>query len=90
MTKFKGHIPTETYGFIEFELEGEAQDDVLAYKDLQAAYKDGSGLPQKEFNACLDTYIRTGKFEGGVECWENMNDFQRKVIGEVRKSLKRK
>lgn len=85
--KYLAHVPTEQYGFISIEVEGTAEEAVQAYKELQEAFKGGSGLPTKEFNAWLDSYLE-GK-PGSVNEWEQMSTVQKLVINEIKKSRKR-
>lgn len=88
--KYIVHVPTEQYGFISCELEGEATDAVEAYKEIVEANKPQSGVSAKEFNSFMDVYINTGHApEGGMDIWQNMSEIQKKVIDEVRKCIKR-
>lgn len=86
--KYTGQISTGQYEFLNFEIEGTAQDAVEAYKELQTAWKGGEGVSSKDFNAFLDTYISTGK-PGELEVWENMTDQQKIIVNEVKKSFAR-
>lgn len=90
MKKYLCHVPTEQYGFISVELEGEAPDAVDAYKELQRAWGAGEGLSAKEWTGFLDTYVSTGKPpEGGLELWERMDVRQRDIVNEIKKTIKR-
>lgn len=57
------------------------------YDELMAAFKNGEGLPAKEWNAWLDGYL-AGK-AGDPDEWERMNANQKLLINEVKKSRKR-
>lgn len=89
--KYEAHVPTEQFGYISLEIEGEAEDAVSAYKALQRAWNSGgAGLPQKDWTRFLDSYLGTGKPpEDGMSLWEDMNDFQRAVVNECKKTIKR-
>lgn len=89
--KYLAHVPTEQYGYISVEVEGEAHEAVEAYKALQAAWSGkGTGIPQKDWTRFLDAYIGSGKPpEDGLALWEEMSDTQRLVVNEVKKTLKR-
>lgn len=81
------HIATGQYEFLEQEFEGTTEEAVEAYKELQGAWKGGEGLPQKEWNEWLDSYL-AGK-PGSIDDWNQMSDFQKQVVNEIKKSRKR-
>lgn len=85
--KYIGHVPTEQYGFISVEFEGTASEAVEAYKELQQAWKGGTGLSPIKWNAWLDGYLEGNP--GSVEEWAEMDEFQKKVINELKKAKKR-
>ena len=89
--KYEAHVPTEQYGYISAEIEGTAEEAVDTYRELQRAWsgppRPQPGLPDKLFNAWLDGYI-AGK-PGTVDEWSQMNDEQKLIINEVKKSHKR-
>ena len=87
MPKFKGHIATGQYEFLEVELEGTAEEAVVAYRELQDEYNNETELPSKEWNTWLDNFLK-GKV-GTADQWGRMSFIQKKVIDEIRKSLKR-
>lgn len=93
MAKYTGQISTGQYEFLAFELEGTAEEATEAYKGLQEAWnpkQDGIGVPLKEFNAFLDSFLNTSHApDGGLEVWERMSTQQKIIVNEVKKSIKR-
>lgn len=90
--KFTGHIKTGDYEFLQFELDGSAEDAVAAYKELQDAWKgeDGTGITHKDWCRFLDTYLSTGSPpEDGMSLWQDMNSEQKRVVNECKKTLAR-
>lgn len=91
--KYLAHVPTEQYGFISVEVEGIAEDATEAYRGLQEAWKprqDGTGVPLKEFNSFLDSFLNTSHApDGGLEVWERMSTQQKVIVNEVKKALRR-
>lgn len=82
--KYRGHISTGQYEFIEFEVDGTASQVVEAYKELVKQWNEESELPAKEWNKWLDSYL-AGK-AGSVEEWEQMSFTQKQIIQEIKKS----
>lgn len=88
--KYLAHVPTEQYGFISVEIEGTHEEAVLAYQEIARVFKNGVGLPPKDFNQFFDAYLSTGSPpENGLELWEQMSDTQRICINEYKKHLAR-
>jgi hypothetical protein len=89
--KYKGHIATGNYEFLEVELEAETpQEAVEAYKAMQRAYQTGGGLPEPQWRALLDEFLSTGKVANGGDFWEELDDRQRWMCNEIKKSIKRR
>lgn len=85
--KYKIHVPTVEYGFIESEVEGSMEDAVNEHNGLLVAYRGGFGLDTKEFNACLDRYLHDGT--GETDVYLRMSKEQQSVIQEIKKAYKR-
>lgn len=84
------HVPTEQYGFVEIELNGDRdsitlEDAVARYQSLKTA--PGQGLDTKEFNQCLDRYVTDGT--GETDAYLRMSKEQQAVIQELKKCFKR-
>lgn len=82
----KVHIPTTQYGFVEVEVFGvsaarEVHDEVMS------AFSTGSGLPEREFNECLDEYLIKGT--GKTESFLAMNREQQGIIQALKRAYKR-
>ena len=90
MLKATFRIPAkEMYGYIELETEVETVEQALdGYKGAMAQYNSsGVGLDPKEWNRALDGYLTVGNCPSDV--YERMNDEQKRVMQEIKKSLKR-
>lgn len=87
--KAKLHIPTEEYGFVEIEEEVSTVEHALeAYKmakDARISLKQG--LSPLEFNRALDGYLELRTMPS--EIYEKMDDRQKGVMQELKKSFKR-
>lgn len=85
--KAKIRIPTEQFAFIEMDFDGTPEEIVEEHNNLLRLVVSKEGIPTKEFNNALDTYLNTGK--GLTEVYLEMSDFQKSVFQEIKKSLKR-
>ena len=91
--KSKIHIATKEYCFIEIEhednddFENTAQQVVGAHGYLLNLLNDKEGLPQKEWNKVLDTYLNRGGMD--PEEHEEMSKAQKYVIKELDKAFNR-
>lgn len=86
--KYEVHVPVEQYGYISAELNSDApQEATDAYRSIQEAWDGKLGLESKAWSVWLDSYLQ-GK-AGPVEEWEQMSDFQKKCINEIKKSRAR-
>ena len=85
--KFKIHIPTEQFGFIESEVEGSVEGAIMHYRDMHKQWHGGEGLSEDEFRTVLDQYLLTTKMESGD--YEQMNKHQMFVIQTLKKAFKR-
>ncbi len=74
--KYLCHVPTESYGFISVELDGDADEAVEAYKELQAAW-----------NALRDNYLLTGQMDGDPGELEKLSPQQKYWVNETKKAL---
>lgn len=91
--KFNIQIPTIAFGLIGVEIEGTAQDAVLAHNELIEAYRasqGGEGVTPKEFNLVYDTYITRGAFTPEMqEIYHRMNKEQMGDIQRFKRALER-
>lgn len=88
--KYLAHVPVEQYGFISVEIEGTADDAMEAYNAVLQAKVNGAGLSVKDFNRCIDSYVKDGKLPtDGQSLWQDMSFQQKTVIDELKKSIKR-
>ncbi len=93
--KITYRLPTkEPYSYIEIEDEatlGNVMEKIRNYEDYQRALKEedpsGSGIPDKDFNLFLDTYLKSGT--GSSDVYAQMNAEQQKTIQCIKRSLKR-
>lgn len=87
--KYLAHVPTEQFGFISVELEGEAHEIVEAYKELQGAWEGGIGLPAKEFNALFDKLYTKKVLDGDPGELEKLNICQKFAIDSLKRAIRR-
>lgn len=88
------HIPTEQFGFVEIEKEGNGTVEEMDSYDAVKAFvvsKMGSveGLDPKTWNSCIDEYLLTNELKDGTNLYERMNPEQQKIMQEIKKSIKR-
>lgn len=87
MIRLTYHIPTEQYGFVEVETDDMAQ---MSYEEAKALYVPPvalEGLPDKEFNACLDRYLTDGT--GETDVYLRMSKEQQHIIQCLKRAFKR-
>ncbi len=87
MSKYNCHIPVESFGFISVEVEGGPEDALEAYRAVKGQLGANPGLPQAAWNTWLDGYLN-GK-PGTIDEWNEMNEMQKTLINEIKKSKKR-
>ncbi len=81
-------IPTtEQYAYIEVTVEATPSGIYDAYQELTDMFKAKEGLPQKDFNAALDRYLKDGT--GETETYLKMSPKQQQVFQEIKKAFKR-
>ncbi len=82
-------VPTIQYGYIEVEVEGDANEIIDQHQELLKAYTNinGDGLPEVEWRDTLDRYLTEQKMSSDV--YEKMNNEERTIINEIKKSIKR-
>ena len=88
--KYKIHLPTAEYAFIEREIEGTPDDAVHAYRDLEIAFKEYdpfASLKDVVFNDKVDKYLMTNKLE--AEEYETCNATQKMVLQVIKRAYKR-
>ena len=81
-------IPTEQYAYLEFEVEGSAEEIIAEYHRITDLYKGGEGLVQADFNEVLDNYL-WGSADMEADDYAAMSVVQKAVIQEIKKSKKR-
>lgn len=88
MPKYTLRVPTtEQYAYIEAEVEGTADEAILAYKELTRLVKGEGGLQAKEWNKVLDRYLAEGTMS--PEDSEGMSLVQKWLVHEIDKSISR-
>lgn len=89
--KVKLHIPTETFGYIETEVEVETIGEALHLYDASVKLKIAptEGLTDKEFNRVVDEYLSTGSVKDGTNLWEQMSLPQREWFQTTKRAFAR-
>lgn len=84
-------IPTEEqYAYIELQMDVDSEDAAVeAYKRVTGLVKGGQGLDIKEWQSVLDEFLSTDTVIDGISYWERMNNTQRNILQEIKKSMKR-
>lgn len=85
--KYEGHIKTGDYEYLQFELEGTAEEAVEAYRSLQEAWKGGKGLGMKEFAKIVLEYCKTGAIVNGGD--KDFSSNEKLLLGELKKIIRR-
>lgn len=89
--KYKLHLPTGDFAFIEQEVEVDSPTEAVdAFKALLKAYKGesgGAGLTPKDWNTALDSYINGNPM--APDTYYSMSPEQQKIIQELKKCFKR-
>jgi hypothetical protein len=86
--KAKIRVATDMYEFIELDIEGSESEIWDSYKSLKRkATNSIPGLDSKTWNICFDKYLKTNTLDS--DNYEKMNDIQRQIIQEIKKSVKR-
>ena len=83
-------IPTtESYAYIEVEVEKESAVDIISeYRRITKLVQGEFGLEDKEFNRVLDNYIWGTKTMEAHE-YEGMSPSQQETIQTIKRSRKR-
>ncbi len=84
------HIPTEAYGFIEQEFEGEPADAVAAYSRLKHFATDGPGVGAREFAKIVHEYVTTGVLVNGGNTYGDYSVGQKAFLAELTKLNRKK
>lgn len=86
--KYKVHIPTEQYGFVEVEFEQETGRSVAdVYTEVASMFKPQEGLSPKDFNTALDRYLSDGT--GETNTYLAMSPAQKQTIQDIKRAFKR-
>lgn len=81
-------VPLDQYAYTEVEFEGTEKQIIEKYRELTNLYKnEGIGIPTKDFNFALDTYLGTNNIS--EETYNSMSLPQQSVIQEIKKAFKR-
>ncbi len=90
MRKFKAEltIPTEQFGNIRPTVEGTAEEIVEAYFEFSRMVKPKQGIPDKDYNAFMDSYLM-GNLEGLGEVYQVMSPEQQHCVQTIKRSLAR-
>lgn len=81
-------IPTVQFGYLEFESDCTPEEAIFEHNRLIKLYNTSNeGLPHLEWNHALDGYLATNQMPS--EVYEGLNDTQKGVIQEIKKSVKR-
>ena len=84
--KYKGHIATGDYEFIE--VESDDRDELIQeYMNIKGIFKDREGHNVKDWARVRNTYVNTGEIS--IEDLENCNRSQRYFINEVKLVIKK-
>ena len=86
-TTYEVHVPVEQYGFITANVEGTAEDAVLAYNEVVRASKGGEGVGIKTLASILVEYVKTGAIESGGNYDFSKNEGL--LLAEVKKLLRK-
>lgn len=87
--KYKLHIPTVEYGFIELEGEVEsAEQAVIGFGDVLKMYRGADGLKEPEFQKVLDNYLY-GTEDMEADQYAGMNKEQIGIIQTIKRSKAR-
>ena len=82
------HIPTESYGYIEADVETVEEAKMLSDEvKLEFSKDDGQGLPHLEWCRFLDGYLKEGHMTS--DDYAELSKPQRYVVQEIKKALKR-
>lgn len=80
-------IPTESYAYIELNLEYEsAEEAFIDHERLLKMHEGGTGLPPREWSQVRKDMLNTG--ECNPECMERMNKAQRWFINELKLAIR--
>jgi len=85
--KYKIHVPTKEYAFIEVELEGTAEEAIEEHDKIAYLAKDKEGLNSLQWAKARDHYAKTGDIDP-VD-WEACSRAQRYILGQFKKANKR-
>lgn len=81
-------LPTTQYGYIEFHVEGEADEIIAEHNRLVSLYaSNGEGISDKEYNTFIDEYM-SGKHPQ-LDVYVRMNQKQQDAVQVIKKSIAR-
>lgn len=94
MAKYKLHLPTGDFAFIEGEIEAETpQGATEAFKALKEAFtasgRVSEGLTDKELDLIIQNMCMGVTTKEGTELWAKATDAQKKEINRLSRALKR-
>lgn len=84
--KFKAHIEIGQYQFVEFEDET-LQGLLEKTLEVKTIFNQKDGLKTQDWNSALDEYLSKNTLHS--ETYANMNEWQKTIIQEIKRSAKR-
>lgn len=82
-------ISTGQYENITTHFHGTIAEAAEKSRELRREVKGGDGISKDDFCSVVDTMVAGKPVNGGIELWEKMNEYQKSVCQEIKKSLKR-
>lgn len=83
-------VTGDQYEYMEVQAEGTAAALKDEFDEFKRLLKVGVGLEDKEWRDALDEILATGKLKNGVELWETMNENQKFILQEIKRSINRR
>lgn len=91
--KISMHIPTEQYGFVAVEIEGDKlpESSIVAdtYREYADAFKPTEGITSKEMDLIIENMCLNKSVEGGTELWSKATASQKVQINCLKRALSR-
>jgi hypothetical protein len=88
--RYEIHVPVEEYGYIAAVDIANAEEAVLAYREIKNTYEDIPGLSKEEWNYLIDNYLEEGKLSGDPGRLHDLSKLQQWFVNEIKKSIKRR
>lgn len=84
--KAKIRIPTDTYAYVEFEVEGNLEEISKVYDEAKAVLEPKEGVNTKDWSVIRNKYFDSG--EVAVEDYEKLSYYQKGIINEIKLARK--